>query len=65
MSGELLDRRERKIFDVMLYSEAQNENHDSKVTVNHFITRLKCLPIISGQLSLCAAQMIYVERGAE
>ena len=28
-----------KIFDVMFHSEAQYENHDSKVTVNHFITR--------------------------
>ena len=26
---------------------------------------LKCIPIISGRLSLCAAQMISVERGAE
>ena len=34
-----LDRRKRKIFDVMFHSEAQYENHDSKVTVNHFITR--------------------------
>ena len=39
MSGELLDRRERKIFDVMFHSEAQYENHDSQVTANHFITR--------------------------
>ena len=39
MSGELLDRRETKIFDVRSHSEAQYENHDSKVTVNHFITR--------------------------
>ena len=38
MSGELLDRRERKSFDVILLSEAQYENHDYKVTVNHFIT---------------------------
>ena len=31
---------ERGIFsDVMFHSEAQYENHDSKVTVNHFITR--------------------------
>ena len=30
MSGELLDRRERKIFGVMFHSEAQFENHDSK-----------------------------------
>ena len=57
----------RGIFsDVMFHSEAQYENHDSKVTVNHFITRPLCLPIISGQLSLCAAEMmISVERGAE
>ena len=34
-----LDRRERKIFGVMFHSEAQYENHDSKVTVNHLITR--------------------------
>ena len=39
MSGELLDRRKRKIFGVMFHSEAQYENHDSKVTVNHLITR--------------------------
>ena len=32
MSGELLDRRERKIFGVMFHSEAQYENQDSKVT---------------------------------
>ena len=38
----------------MFHSEAHYENHDSKVTVNH----LKCLPIISGRLSLCAAQII-------
>ena len=29
--------------DVMFHSEAQYENHDSKVTVNHFLTR----PLIS------------------
>ena len=28
-----------EIFDVMFHSEAQYENHDSKVTVNHLITR--------------------------
>ena len=61
MSGELLDQRERKIFDVMFHSEAHYENHDSKVTVNH----LKYLPIISGRLSICAAQIISVKRGAE
>ena len=58
MSVELLDRREEK-FLIMFHSEAHYENHDSKVTVNH----LKCLPIISGRLSLCAAQIISVERG--
>ena len=39
MSGELLDQRERKMFGVMFHSEAQYENQDSKVTVNHLITR--------------------------
>ena len=37
--GTFGSERERKIFDVMFHSEAQYENHDSKVTVNHFITR--------------------------
>ena len=60
MSGELLDRRERKMFNVMFHSEAHYENHDSKVTVNH----LKCLPVISGRLSI-SAQIISVKRGTE
>ena len=47
MSGELLGRRERKLFDVLFHSEAQYENHDSKVTVNHFITR----PLFLGGLA--------------
>ena len=60
MCEELLDRRERKSFDVMFHSEAQYENHESIS-----LLALKCLPIISGRLSLGAAQMIFVEQGAE
>ena len=47
--------RAREIFsEIMFHLEGQYENHDSKVTVNHYITRLLKLPIISGRLSLCA-----------
>ena len=49
--------------DVILHSEEQYENHDSKVTVNHFSTR----PLMSFDYfwaaELCATEMISVERG--
>ena len=44
----------------MFHSEAQYENHDSTSPRIISLLALECLPIISGRLNLCAAQMIYM-----
>ena len=52
------------ILSLQLFDFSKGLKNIKTAVVNEPLLALKCLPIISGRLSICAAQMISVEQGA-